>query len=154
YTVNPEPSNFLLPTPELRFVPDDERLQDLGMARRDVGLAVQANSDGILLPRLFEPGGEPKDLKIVSPRSIGVDPIAALLRAPLATPGGRIVDLESVSSVERIAVPDQIKHVNRQRGVTLELSPPPGTPLQSAITRVEALIEALRADGTLPQGVE
>lgn len=154
YTVNPEPSNFLLPTPELRFVPDDERLQDLGMARRDVGLAVQANSDGIFLPRQFELSGELKDLKIVSPRSVAEDPIPSLLATPLSTPGGRIVDLRSVSSVERVTVPDQIKHINRQRGVTLELTPPPGTPLQTAIERVQTVVGELRADGTLPTGVE
>jgi hydrophobic/amphiphilic exporter-1 (mainly G- bacteria), HAE1 family len=38
--VTPEPANFLLGTPELRFTPEDERLRDVGMTRRDVGLAV------------------------------------------------------------------------------------------------------------------
>lgn len=154
YTVNPEPSNFLLPTPELRFHPDDERLRDLGMARRDVGLAMQANSDGIFLPRRFELGGELKDLKIVSPRSVGVDPIPALLATRIAAPDGSLVDLASLATIERVTVPDQIKHVNRQRGVTLEFTPPRGTPLADAIGRVRAITEELRSSGSLPNGVD
>ncbi|MCA9256598.1 MAG: efflux RND transporter permease subunit, partial [Phycisphaerales bacterium] len=39
-TVTPEPANFTLPTPEIRVTPNDERLRDVGMTRRDLGLAI------------------------------------------------------------------------------------------------------------------
>jgi hydrophobic/amphiphilic exporter-1 (mainly G- bacteria), HAE1 family len=113
-SVTPEPANFLLGTPELRFTPDDERLRDVGMTRRDVGLAVQANSDGILLVRSYELGGELEDLKILTPAALGHQPIAALLQAPIATPDGRVVDLQSLGSLQQLREPDQIKHVDRQ----------------------------------------
>lgn len=152
--VQPDPPNFTLPTPELRVTPNDERLRDLDMARRDVGLAVAANGDGLVLPRQFQVGSELKDLKIISPASFGDDPIQAMLNAPLATPLGSVVDLESIATVERIREPDRIRHVDRQRAVTLQFTPPPGVPLQSAIDRVTMLIDELRSDGRLAPGVE
>ncbi len=153
-SLTPEPANFLLPTPELRIVPNDERLRELGMTRTDVGLAVQANGDGLLLVREFEIDGELKDLKIISPQALGETPIRALLNAPLATSDSEVVDLGSVARIERIRMPDQIKHVDRQRAVTLQLTPPAGMPLESAIGEVNALVEKLRSEGTMPPDVE
>lgn len=153
-SVQPDPPNFSLPMPELRVIPIDERLRDLDMARTDVGLAVAANGDGLVLPRQFQIGSELKDLKIISPEATGADPILAMLNAPIATPGGAVVDLESLASVRRVRAPDRIRHVDRLRAVTLQFTPPPGTPLQDAIERVTAIVDQLREDGGIAPGVE
>jgi multidrug efflux pump subunit AcrB len=152
--VTPDPPNFLLPTPELRVVPDDERLRDVGMTRRDVGLAVQANADGILLVREYELGGELKDLKIITPEALGPHPMNAMLRSPISTPTGQVVDLLSLATVERIRVSDRIKHVDRRRGVTLQFTPPPGMPLQNAIDQIANLEKDLRDNGAISPNVE
>lgn len=154
YSVTPEPANFLLPAPELRFIPDDERLRELGMSRRDVGYAVQANGDGLILVRQFELGSELKDLKIISPEAIGDNPVDSLLEIPLATADGMIVDLGSVASIERVREPEQIKHVDRQRAVTLQFTPPAGLPLETAIAQVDEKVAALREAGAIPLEVE
>ena len=78
----------LLRAAALRISPDDERLREAGLTQRDVGYAVQANGDGILVPRQFAMGGELKDLKIVGPGSESDDPVPALLDVPLAAPAG------------------------------------------------------------------
>jgi HAE1 family hydrophobic/amphiphilic exporter-1 len=153
-TVMPDPMNFSLPTPELRLIPNDERLRELGMSRRDVGLAMQASSDGIILPRQFEADGDLKDLKILSPASLGEDAVEALERVPLSTPDGRVIKLADVARMERITVPEMIKHVNRQRAVTLQLTPPPGMPLQEAIDTVNKMVAGLKAGGAIPPGVD
>jgi hydrophobic/amphiphilic exporter-1 (mainly G- bacteria), HAE1 family len=153
-SVTPEPANFLLGTPELRFTPDDERLRDVGMTRRDVGLAVQANSDGIVLARSYELGGELKDLKILTPAALDNRPIDALLQSPLATPDGRIVDLQSLGSLQRLREPDQIKHADRQRAVTLQVTPPPGLPLEQAIAGIRTAVAGLKTQGAISPDVE
>ena len=150
----PDPMNFALPTPELELTANDERLREMGMSRRDVGYAMQANSDGLILPRQFEADGDLKDLKIISPAARGHHPIAALQDVPIATPGGRVVKLADVASLRRVTAPEVIKHVNRQRAVTLQLTPPPGAPLQSAIDQVDALVAGLQASGAISPGVE
>ncbi|QDV05911.1 Multidrug export protein AcrF [Planctomycetes bacterium Poly30] len=154
YAVQPDPANFSLPSPELRFVPDDERLREAGLSRRDLGLAVQAGGDGLIVPRQFEFGGELKDLKILSPASRGSDPVPALLASPLATPDGRVVTLGAVSSIERVTAPDRIKRVDRQRAISLELTPPAEIPLEQALTMVDGIISDLRAKGAISQDIE
>ncbi|MEM6331997.1 MAG: efflux RND transporter permease subunit [Planctomycetota bacterium] len=153
--VTPEPVNFMLPTPELRVTPNDERIRDLGMSRRDVGLAVAVNGDGYVMPRQFQLGGELKDLKLISQDALGDDaPVEALLNAPIAAPTGNVLDLRSLASVDHVREPDQIKHADRMRAVTLQLTPPNGTPLSEAITRVDELVAELRAEGEIDPGIE
>ncbi|MCA9261684.1 MAG: efflux RND transporter permease subunit, partial [Planctomycetales bacterium] len=152
-TVRPEPANFMLPTPELRITPNDERLRDLGMARRDVGYAVAANGDGLILPRQFQLGSELKDLKIISPAALEPHPIEAMLNAPLATPDGSTVDLESLADVSYIREPARVKHVARQRAVTLQFTPPAELPLESAVSRVTEIVSDLRRAGAIPATV-
>ena len=154
YATLPEPANFLLPTPELAIKPIDERLAELNMSRRDLGLAVQANGDGIILMNGFEIGGELKDIKIVSNAQQTDFPIDELLQTPLATPEGQVVDLQSLAVLERSQSADQIKHVARQRAVTLQFTPPAGMPLEQAIASINSMVEELRTQGAISPLVE
>jgi HAE1 family hydrophobic/amphiphilic exporter-1 len=152
--ITPAPPNFAFPLDELRIVPADERLRELSMTRTDLGLAIQAGGDGIVLFRDYEQNGELKDIKILTARDDGKQPLDKLLDLPLATPDGDIVDLRSVARVERVQGPDRIRHVDRQRAVTLELEPPPGEPLETVIDQVNGVVDELRAQGAIPPGVD
>lgn len=143
--MTPEPANFLLPTPEIQVTPNDERLQDVGMSRRDVGLAVAAGGDGILLVRAFDIGGELKDLKIITHEAMQPNATESMLNSPISTPAGDVVDLESLATVERVRAADQIKRVDRQRAVTLQFTPPAGLPLQEAVDQVNAIVDQLHS---------
>ena len=151
--LKPEPPNFSLPLSELRIVPRDERLRELGMTRTDLGLAVQANGDGILLFRDYEQDGELKDIKILSRYSRGSEALEQLLEAPVATPGGAVVDFGSVAELQRVQGPEEIRHVDRLRAVTIELTPPAGMPLEEAIAQVNETVNGLRAGQVIPETV-
>lgn len=153
-TIKPEPANFAFPLDELRITPNDERLRELGMTRSDLGLAVQAGGDGIVLFRDYEQNGELKDIKILTERNGDAPPIDSLLDLPIATPDGDIVDLRSIATLDRVRGPDQIRHVDRQRAVTLELTPPPGAPLETVIEQVNQLISGMKEQGAIPAGVD
>ncbi|MEM9016473.1 MAG: efflux RND transporter permease subunit [Verrucomicrobiota bacterium] len=152
-SLKPEPPNFSQPLAELRLMPKDERLRELGMTRNDLGLAVQANGDGILLFRDYEQNGELKDIKILSRYSRGDRALEELLEAPVATPGGAVVDFDSIADLQRVQGYEEIRHVDRLRAVTLELTPPPGMPLEQAIDQVEGTVAGLRDAGAIPSTV-
>ena len=153
YAIRSEPPNFSLPLEELRIRPDDKQLSLLNMTRTDLGLAVQANGDGILLFRDYEQNGELKDMKILSRYSGGDNALESLMKAPVATPAGDVVDFSSLATLERVRGPEQIRHVDRLRAITLELTPPAGMPLEVAIAMVEEKINGLRAAGVIPASV-
>lgn len=153
-STNPSPANFMLPTPEIQVTPIDERLQDAGLTRRDVGLATQASGDGIIIPRRFERGGELKDLKIINADALGDAPVHAMSNTPIATRFDGVVDLASVADLKRVRVQDQVRHVDRQRAVTLELTPPADVPLEEVVNQLSDKVTQLRADGTIPPSVD
>lgn len=152
--ITPAPPNFAFPLDEMRIIPDDARLRELNMTRSDLGIAVQAAGDGIILFRDYEQNGELKDIKILTKRQKDSEPLDALLDLPVASPDGDIVDLRSIAKLERVRGPDQIRHVDRQRAVTLELTPPPGQPLETVIEKVEGLIQGMKQQGAIPPGVD
>ena len=149
FSTLPDPNNFLLPTPELQVIPDDERLRDLGMTRRDLGLAVQANADGIIRVRGYEVRGELKDVKIISKHAVGNAAVENLVHAPVATPMGDVVDLSSLGTVQRLRTANSIRHIDRSRGITLQLTPPAGMPLEEVIAQVDGMVAELRQFGAI-----
>jgi HAE1 family hydrophobic/amphiphilic exporter-1 len=152
--VRPEPANFNLEMPELRITPNQERLDDVAMKPDDLGRAVQASGDGILLPRRFEVEGELKDLRIVTEQALADNPVPALYQTPVATPSGQVVDLGSLAALDPVSVQARIKHVDRRRAVTLQFTPPGGIPLEAAIEKVDAAVAQLREQGQITPDVE
>ncbi len=152
--ITPAPPNFAFPLDEMRIVPNDERLRELDMTRSDMGVAVQAGGDGIVLFRDYEQNGELKDIKILTKRDRDQQPLDKLLDLPLATPSGEIVDFRSIATLERVRGPDQIRHVDRQRAVTLELTPPAGQPLETVINQVTEVVSSMKESGAIPPGVD
>ena len=148
------PPNFSQPIEELQIIPKDERLRELGMTRSDLGLAVQAAGEGILLFRDYEKNGELKDMKIITADALDGLPLEALLSTPVATPSGQIVDLSSLSSLKRSLGPNQIRHVDRLRAVTLEVTAPRTMALEEAIEKVDAIIKKQQAAGAIAPGVQ
>src|SRR5690606_18088217 len=63
--IQPEPSNFNLPSPEMRVEPDDVRLAEAGMTAVDLALAVEAAGDGAILGD-YRLGGETIDLVLMT----------------------------------------------------------------------------------------
>lgn len=153
YATQPQPSNFALPAPELQVVPDLLRAADVGLSVAELGLLVQVNGDGAVVGE-YDAGDELIDLKLIAKPAIDAEYVTSLGDVPIATPTGDLVTLGDVAALNWTRAPEQIRRVGRQRAVTLEFTPPPGTPLQSAIATVESLVAGLRQGGAIPQDVD
>jgi HAE1 family hydrophobic/amphiphilic exporter-1 len=73
---------------------------------------------------------------------------------PVVTPGGQLVPLESVAEVREFSSgPEQILHRERERAITVQVSPPARMPLEEAQERIQAVvIDPLVAAGALDGG--
>jgi HAE1 family hydrophobic/amphiphilic exporter-1 len=129
-------------------------LRELGMTRSDLGLAVQASGEGILLFRDYEKNGELKDMKIITKGALEGRPLESLLDTPVATPTGKVVDLRSIATLKNVRGPDKIRHVDRLRAVTLEVTAPDGMALADAVENVKAIIDQLESQGGVGPGVQ
>ncbi len=152
FSVQPDPSNFNLPQPELRVRPNLVRLGEAGWTASELGLVVQALGDGALVGD-YRIGGQSIDLKVIAKDSGNGSSLSALPDTPVATPQGGVVPLSSLADWERTTAAAQINREGRQRAVTLQFTAPPGMALESAIDEIQALLGEHRAKGTLPASV-
>ncbi len=128
-------------SPELRVHADDRRLAEAGWSRPELGTVIRTLGDGLWLGEHFD-GDERLPIVLRAP---GYESPDALLRAPLATPGGAVLPLAELASIETTLSPAQLRRVDRRRTVTLTVDPPATMSLEDALARIEdAVVPALR----------
>ena len=156
-SVQPDPPSFNLPGPEVRLVPNQRAIAEAGLSPAQLGTAVLAAGDGAIVGE-YRLGGESIDLKVVDVNAavaaaeVASRDLGTLPDTPIATPIGRAVQLGALATVERGTAPTQINHVDRQRAVSLQVTPPTMA-LDEAIVVIEKTLADARASGAIPESV-
>lgn len=148
-SVQPSPG-LELAEPELRLVPDDRRIAEVGWNRSRMATVVRALGDGAFLGEYFD--GNRRYNVIL--RAEGWDTPEQLAAIPLATPSGEVQALGELARLERTAGPSEIQRVDRRRTLSLQIQPPGDMAIEEAleIVREQVLPDvraALPPDGTI-----
>ena len=147
-TVRPVPG-LELAEPELRLVPDDRRIAELGWTRSDVATLTRALGSGAFLGDYFD-GDRRLDVVLRGERWLTPE---ELMGMPLHTPSGRIATLGELTQLELTAGPNQIRRVDRRRTLSLQVTPPTGMPMETAIETLRAEVEPQLRAALPPDGV-
>jgi len=150
--VRPVPSIEIL-YPEVQFIPRMERIKSVGMTARDLGINVDVLLDGRKIGDFKEEGQKKRDLVLKTPDGVFTTP-ESLYNAPITTPTGKVVPLFSLAELERTTGVTQIRHLERQRTITLQVTPPTSLSLEGAMDTIsEKIIPLTRQQGLL-QGMD
>ncbi|MDH3583671.1 MAG: efflux RND transporter permease subunit, partial [Phycisphaerae bacterium] len=149
--VQPNPTNFDLPGPELRIDARRVETSDVGLTQGDINTAVQIFGDGAIIGDYLHQGST-IDLKVRSARADEGD-AAYLRQMPVATPLGKPAYLGSLARIDRTLAPQEIARSEERRAVTLSIAVPAEKPLEQVIGVIEADIAELRAEGTIPPDI-
>jgi len=130
----PRPS-LDLSSPEVHVIRKPKQASDMQMPTNELGYAVDALIDGAYATDYYKEGDK-IDLTIVGAPSFAerTQDIADL---PVATPTGDLSQIEGLARVDLAGGPEQINRRERQRAITLEVTPPLDLPLEEAIERIE-----------------
>ncbi len=137
-----------LSSPEVHVILKPEQAKDMGIDAVDLGYIVDALVDGAYSGDYYL-GADKIDLTIIgqeqfASRTQDLDSLS------LATPTGDLVQLSAVANVELSSGPEQINHRERQRAITIEVTPPPEMPLETAMERINNdLVVPMRESGLL-----
>jgi HAE1 family hydrophobic/amphiphilic exporter-1 len=144
--VRPVPS-IELSYPEAQIIPDRERLKTNGMTSRELGLALDVLMDGTYVGDFKQEGKKKIDL-IIKSADAGIATPEDLYHSLLSTPKGQMVPVSSLARLEHTAGMTQIRHLERKRTVTLQITPPDDMALQEALEIIEQeIIPAVKAEG-------
>ena len=142
-----------LGAPEVRLIPDRQRLADAGLGSSALAATVDAFNDGLRVAEVTV-GAERINLVLSGDQSI-----QRALRTqdvgnyPVVAPNGQIVPVSALADVVLTAGPTEIRHRDRLRTVTLEVRPSDALALEAAVELLETQVVApLEAQG-LPSDI-
>ncbi len=119
--------------PELRLIPDDRRIAEVGWNRSRMATVIRAMGDGAFMGEYFD-GTRRYNVIMRAEEWYTPEELAAL---PVATASGEIQTIGELTKVTRTAGPSQILRVDRKRTLTLQVTPPSDMPLEDAIKAID-----------------
>ncbi len=146
--VFPDP-NPEMAQPELSITPIDQRIQEVGWTRAQVGSVVRALGDGLFLGEHFD-GTQRLDIIMRAPQWTGPEELEAI---PVATPSGAVVPLGDLVDVTRTVGPANISRIDGKRTISLNIQPEEGIPLEDVLTKLRTEIEPQLKALLPPDGV-
>lgn len=140
-----------LSSPEVHVLPKLVQSRDLGMNASMIGYAVNALVDGAYATDYYL-GGDKIDVTLMASDKV-VRHSQDLESLPIATPSGQLVPLSTVADIRLSSGPEQINHRERQRAITIEISPPENIALQDALEIIQnEIIKPLQDAGEFEGG--
>jgi HAE1 family hydrophobic/amphiphilic exporter-1 len=150
--IRPVPSLELL-FPEVRIIPDRDRLKAAGMNASSFGVAVDVLMDGREIGE-FKQAGEKKIDMILKASEEQISTPEELYNSPIAIPGGKVVPVSALAQLQRTYGITQVRHLERQRTITLEITPPTTIALQEAMEIINSSVVAPMAQNGLLKGTD
>lgn len=113
----------------------NDRGRELGLRTGELGTAVRALFDGAFAGE-YTNEGRTIDI-VVIPRGGRLADLSRLPSIPIRTPTGQVVPLSTVADFLPGKGPQEIRRSEELPSVVLQLSPPPGRPLELVIKQIE-----------------
>jgi HAE1 family hydrophobic/amphiphilic exporter-1 len=137
-----------LGNPEVRVAIDRRRAAELGLSNQELGYTVSALVDGAKASD-YQHEGREIDLRLRADEEI-VHRTHLLEQLPIATPDGSLVTLGSVADITVVNGPVQVNHMERERSITIRVTPVQEMPLEQAMDVIDAqILEPMRQSGQL-----
>jgi HAE1 family hydrophobic/amphiphilic exporter-1 len=119
------------------------------MSARDLGVTLDVLMDGRKVGEFKQEGKKKIDL-ILKASGEDISSPEVLYEALISTPGGNVVPVSSLAELERTTGITQIRHLERQRAVTLQVTPPETVTIEEVMDLVrDRMIPAVEQQGIL-----
>jgi len=150
--VRPKPSIELL-YPEIIIIPERDRLRAVDMTASELGTDLDVLMDGKKIGDFKQTGQKKIDLVLKASNRDFSTP-EELYHALISTPTGKIVPVSSFSKLERTTGVTEIRHLESQRTISLQVTPPKTISLEEAMDLIrDKLVPQLKNQGML-EGVD
>ncbi|MBU2549477.1 MAG: efflux RND transporter permease subunit [Proteobacteria bacterium] len=137
-----------LGNPEVRILPDRDRMAQAGLNAQSLGLMVDMLLDGMKVGD-YRYHGREIDMTLMGEPG-GIRRTQDLDDVPVKTPSQKLITLGSVADIKTLSGPVQINHIERQRAIEIQVIPPETLPLQTATEMIEReVVEPLKKSGEI-----
>lgn len=133
--IRPTPSLEIM-YPEVRFLPERDRLRTVEMSASQLGELLDVLMDGRKIGTFKEEGKKEIDLILKAADQDFATP-EDIYTGLVQTPAGGMVPVSSLAEMEKTVGINEIRHLERLRTVTLQVTPPEEIPLQEAMEIID-----------------
>ncbi len=135
--------------PEVNIIPNKEKLAANGLTAEDLGVYVDILMDGRKIEEYRPEGIKQVDLVLKGRPSFAGSP-EDILNATIVNSFGDLIRVRDVAGIEYSQGMPQINHLERDRTITLQVTPPDDLALQSAMELIENdIVPSLEKTGKL-----
>ena len=149
--IRPKPG-LELGTPELRFIPDMEKLSENGITVKEFANSMDAFNDGMWIDEIVADGRN-MDLRIIGKKDQQNNFTQQIADIPIVSKSGITIPLSSVSKNEITSSAVSIRHINFKRTVSLQIRPPSQIPLEVAIKILDDAVVKGLSDEAFEKGI-
>jgi len=149
--ITPKPG-LELGTPELRFIPDMEKLSENGITVREFANSMDAFNDGLWIDEIVA-DSKNMDLRIIGKKDQNSNFTQQIANIPIVSKSGITVPLSSLSKNEITSSAISIRHINFKRTVSLQIRPPSQIPLEVAIKILDDAVVKSLTDEAFEKGI-
>lgn len=148
--VRPIPS-LDLGNPELRIVTEREAASRVGITNSELGFAVRSLIDGVEASE-FNLKGQEVDIVLRAKQDFS-ERTQDIENIMITAPNGQVVTVGSLARVSLENGPEQINHYERQRVITIQITPPEEVTLEEGIEIInDNVISVLQKSGQVGEG--
>ncbi|MBU2452807.1 MAG: efflux RND transporter permease subunit, partial [Proteobacteria bacterium] len=135
--------------PEVKIIPNKEKLAANGLTAEDLGVYVDILMDGRKIEEYRPEGIKQVDLILKGRDASGRSP-EDILNSTIVNNFGDLIRVKDVADISYGEGMPQINHLERHRTITLQVTPPEDLALQSAMEMIQnQIIPSLETTGTL-----
>lgn len=135
--------------PEVKIIPNEERLAANGLSPEELGIYVDILMDGRKIEEYRPEGIKQVDL-VLKGRDAAVQSPEDILNSPIVNRFGDLIRIRDVADISYGQGMPQINHLERDRTITLQVTPPAHLALQKAMEIIEnEIIPSVKTQGTL-----
>lgn len=135
--LNPDPQ---IVTPELRLIPDDRRLAEVGLTRESLARTLRAFGDGLWLGEFFHEGSR-LDILLKAEQWRMPEQLETI---PIVTPSGAVIPIGDVAKIERGVGPNQVYRLDARRTISLGITAPQDLALGETMAILTSLEPQMR----------
>jgi len=139
--------------PEAKIIPNKEKLAASGLSETDLGVYVDVLMDGRKIDEFRPEGINQIDLVIKGDDVVFRSP-EDILSSTIVNSYGNLIRVGDVSDLVYGQGMPQINHLERNRTITLQVTPPADLPLQEAMEIINNQVIGAMADSGQLQGLE
>ena len=149
--LRPKPG-LILGAPEMQIRPNRIKLADNNVTAEELALGIDAFNSGVRIDEILV-NSKRMDLTLMGKEN-SIQKTQGIENIPIVTSDGKIIPVSSLSNIIYTTGPTEIRHIEGERAITLQIKPSDNIALEEAIDIIEKKVVNTLEEKGLPTGVK